>query len=180
MVMSRVPYNKNRFERMIKINKVKTAYVMILAFLLSVISVVAETREFHNPLICPRPMSSYVALNKNIKNFLLMGMDKTDYSISNGSIYHTDAILVVDVNFDEHKIDLISLPRDTLTYVPGIKGNYKLNATNNCGGGKTEEGFQKACEAASWLLGGVRIDYYCAVDMRAMIAIGDAIGGVDF
>ncbi len=49
-----------------------------------------------------------------------------------------------------------------------------------CGGGKTEDGFQKACEAASWLLGGIKINYYCAVDMRAMIAIGDTIGGVDF
>ncbi len=160
--------------------KAKTAFVVFLAIWLSVLSVAAETREYHNPLIDPKPMSSYVELNKNIKNFLLLGMDKTDYSISNGSTYHTDAILVVAVNFDEHKIDLISLPRDTLTYVPGIKGIYKLNAAINCGGGKTEEGFQKACEAASWLLGGVKIDYYCAVDMRAMIAIGDAIGGVDF
>lgn len=159
--------------------KVKVTVAVILAILLSIVTVSAGTMGYHNPLIDPQQVTPYVKLNKNFKNLLLLGMDKTDYSISRGSIYHTDAILVLAVNFDEHKIDLISLPRDTLTYVPGIKGIYKLNAAINCGGGKTEEGFQKACEAASWLLGGIKIDYYCAVDMNAMVAIGDAIGGVD-
>jgi len=139
----------------------------------------AEMNKQHNPLIEPQPLT-YITPAQNIKNVLLLGIDKNDRSSSKGYDYHTDAIMVVAVNLDENKVDLVSLPRDTLTYVPGIRGIYKLNAAINCGGGKTEEGFQKVCEAAAWVMGGIRIDYYCAVDMKAMEAIGDAIGGVDF
>lgn len=160
--------------------KIKAAIVILSVILFLLISATAETAEYHNPLIDPRPIERYVTPAQNIKNILLLGIDKSDAAASRGSDYHTDAIMVIVANFDEKRVDMISLPRDSVTYVPGIKGIYKLNAAINCGGGKTEEGFQKVCEAASWLLGGIRIDCYCAVDMRAMKAIGDAIGGVDF
>ncbi len=160
--------------------KIKTAFVAISIIVLLFISAAAETTEYHNPLIDPRPIETYITPEQNIKNILLLGIDKSDASAARGSDYHTDAIMVLAVNFDKKRVDMISLPRDSLTYVPGIKGIYKLNAAINCGGGKTEEGFQKVCEAASWLLGGIKIDSYCAVDMLAMKAIGDAIGGVDF
>ncbi len=150
-----------------------------IVFLFSSISL-AEDTDHHNPLIDPQPIIEYTTPAQNIKNILLLGIDKSDRAAAKGFDYHTDAIMVLAVNLDEKTVDLVSLPRDTLTYVPGIKGIYKLNAAINCGGGKTEEGFQKICEAASWVLGGMKIDQYCAVDMKAMIAIGDAIGGVDF
>jgi polyisoprenyl-teichoic acid--peptidoglycan teichoic acid transferase len=160
--------------------KVKISAVVLSIIVLLLISAAAVTMEYHNPLIDPRPIETYLTPAQNIKNILMLGIDKNDASAARGSDYHTDAIMVLAVNFDEKRVDMISLPRDSVTYVPGIKGIYKLNAAINCGGGKTEEGFQKVCEAASWLLGGIKIDHYCAVDMRTMKAIGDAIGGVDF
>lgn len=160
--------------------KIKATIVILSVIVFSLISAAAETAEYHNPLIDPRPIEIYVTSAQNIKNILLLGIDKSDAAASRGSDYHTDAIMVIAANLDEKRVDMISLPRDSVTYVPGIKGIYKLNAAINCGGGKTEEGFKKVCEAASWLLGGIKIDCYCAVDMRAMKAIGDAIGGVDF
>lgn len=166
---------------LVDMKKVLRIAVLLLCFVFTMtVHALCEPEDSHNPLINPQPMTNYITLNKNIKNILLLGIDKSDAAVARGSDYHTDAIMVAAVNFDEGKIDLISLPRDTLTYVPGIKGIYKLNAAINCGGGKTEEGFQKVCEAVAWLLGGIKIDYYCAVDMKAMAAIGDAIGGVDF
>ena len=159
---------------------VKKCILLLSAFAFFLLSATADAENHHNPLIEPRPIEKYETPVQNIKNVLLFGIDKNEVSEARGADYHTDAIMVLAANFDEKRVDMISLPRDTVTYVPGIKGKYKLNAAINCGGGKTEEGFQKACEAASWLLGGVRIDHYCAVDMRAMKAIGDAIGGVDF
>ncbi len=158
---------------------IQTTILILCILLQTASSAMAENAGKHNPLIDPQPVS-YLELDKNIKNILLLGIDKSDAAVAKGRDYHTDAILVAAVNFDDSKIDLVSLPRDTLTYVPRIQGIYKLNAAINCGGGKTEEGFLKACEAASWVLGGIRIDYYCAVDMEAMADIGDAIGGVDF
>lgn len=122
-----------------------------------------------------------VASRPHIVNVLLLGIDQ-DYKpyASNGGDYHTDSIIVLAINFDENKVDMISLPRDTFTHVPGINGIYKLNAAINCGGGKTEDGFNKVCEAASWMLGGISIDYYYAFELDTVIEIGDIIGGVDF
>ncbi len=116
-----------------------------------------------------------------IVNILLLGIDQ-DYKpyAHGGGDYHTDSIIVLAVNFSENCVDMISLPRDTFTHVPGIRGIYKLNAAINCGGGKTEDGFDKVREAASWLLGGISIDYYYAFELDAVAQIGDMIGGVEF
>lgn len=92
---------------------------------------------------------------------------------------HTDSVLVVSLNLAKKTVDLVSIPRDTLTYVPNVKGIYKLNAAFNCAT-SVEEGIQNSIHAVSWLLGGIKIDYYCLVDMKAMTALGHAIGGVDF
>jgi anionic cell wall polymer biosynthesis LytR-Cps2A-Psr (LCP) family protein len=49
-----------------------------------------------------------------ITNILLLGIDQ-DYKpyARGGGDYHTDSIIVLAVNFDENKVDMISLPRDT-------------------------------------------------------------------
>lgn len=118
---------------------------------------------------------------QHIINVLLLGLD-LDYKpyASDGGDYHTDAIIVLAINFDQNTVDMISLPRDTFTFVPGIKGIYKLNAAINCGGGKTDTGFAKVCEAASWMLGGIDVNYYYAFELDTVVKIGDLIGGVEF
>ena len=122
-------------------------------------------------------------ITDNIINVLLLGVD-ADYKpyATGGGDRHTDAIMVVAINMTKNKVDLISIPRDTLTHVPGVHGIYKMNAAINTGGGVEagEKGFEKTCEAVSWLLGGIDIDYYYALDFNAVKEIGDAIGGVDF
>ena len=125
--------------------------------------------------------TSQASTGDNIVNVLLLGIDQ-DYKeyAAEGGDYHTDSIIVLAINFDKNTVDMISLPRDTFTHVPGIKGIYKLNAAINCGGGKTDAGFEKVCEAASWMLGGIKIDYYYAFELDTVIEIGDLIGGVDF
>lgn len=122
-------------------------------------------------------------ITDNIVNVLLLGVD-ADYKpyAAGGGDRHTDAIMVVAINMTKNKVDLISIPRDTFTYVPGVKGMYKMNGAINTGGGveKGDAGFEKTCESVSWLLGGINIDYYYALDFNAVKEIGDAIGGVDF
>ncbi len=117
----------------------------------------------------------------HIVNVLIMGID-LDYKsyATNGGDYHTDAMIVAAINFDKKTVDLISLSRDTFSRIPGVRGFYKLNAAINCGGGKTEQGFETCCRAAEWMLGGISVDYYCAFEMDAVIDVGNAIGGVDF
>lgn len=157
-----------------------------LVLVLGVGCAYAQEGEYANPLINPKAITEYKTLQQKMINILLLGIDygHEGYWGSGGKKTledcHTDAVMVIAVNLDENTMDFVSLPRDTLTYIPGVKGIYKLNAAINCGNGSLEDGLQKACRAAEWVLGGIKIDYYCAVDMNAMAALGDAMGGVDF
>ena len=121
----------------------------------------------------------------NIINIALIGVDyAVERETWNGKHeYHADVIMVMAVNFTEKRVDLISIPRDTYAEIPGVKGIYKINASINCGGGFEAEGgagFLKTCEAASWMLGGIPVDYYYAVTMPAVKELVDIFGGVDY
>jgi LCP family protein required for cell wall assembly len=125
------------------------------------------------------------SMMQNIVNVLLIGVD---YAVeretwSGKHEYHADVMMVMAINFDENRVDLISLPRDTYAKIPGVKGIYKLNASLNCGGGFEAAGgagFLKSCDAASWMLGGIPVNYYYAVTMPAVKQLVDTIGGVDY
>ena len=126
---------------------------------------------------------------QHIVNVLLIGVDyAVERETWNGKHeYHSDVMMVMAINFDENRVDLISLPRDTYAKIPGVKGIYKLNASINCGGGFEAPGgagFLKTCDAANWMLGEVGdlypINYYYAVTMPAVKQLVNAIGGVDY
>ena len=125
------------------------------------------------------------SMMQNIVNVLLIGVDYAEERETwNGKHeYHADVMMVMAINFDENRVDLISLPRDTYAKIPGVKGIYKLNASINCGGGFEAPGgagFLKVCDAASWMLGGIPVNYYYAVTMPAVKQLVDSIGGVDY
>jgi len=137
-----------------------------------------------NPLLTPPRPGSYAATQDDFLNILLLGIDfgGEDYITSGKKKKledcHTDGVVIVSLNRTKNTVSLISIPRDSLTYIPGVKGIYKFNAAINCAD-TLEEGLALACEAASWHLGGVQISKYIAVDETALVAVGDAIGGID-
>ena len=121
----------------------------------------------------------------NILNVAVIGVDYAEEreTWSGKHDYHADVIMIIAINFDERRVDLISIPRDTYANIPNVKGIYKINGSINCGGGFTAEGgagFLKTCETASWMLGGIPVDYYYAVTMPAVKQLVDAFGGVDY
>lgn len=130
----------------------------------------------------------------NIVNIMLIGVDyeeartESSWSGKSGNAFHADVMIVAAVNFDENRVDLISIPRDTYGKIPGIDGIYKLNASLNCGTDGTNygiyckngEGFLKVCETAEWMLGGIDVDYYYAVTMESVKELIDAVGGVEY
>ena len=129
------------------------------------------------------------SMMQHIVNVLLIGVDYAQERETWGGKheYHSDVMMVMAINFDKNRVDLISLPRDTYANIPGVRGIYKLNASINCGGGFEAPGgagFLKTCEAASWMLCGdsglIPINYYYAVTMPAVKQLVDSIGGVDF
>ena len=138
-----------------------------------------------NPLLTPPQISKYTKTKDKFLNILLLGIDYggETFSTSGGKSKmedcHTDGVIVVSINKTKDTISLVSIPRDSLTYVPGVRGIYKLNGAINCAD-TFEEGFKLVCDAASWHLGGIEIDKYIAVDATALVQLGDAIGGIDF
>ena len=127
--------------------------------------------------------SADTSMMKDVVNVLLMGVDyaeeRDDWEGKHA--FHADVMIVVAINFEENCVDLISLPRDTYAKIPGVEGKYKLNASIDCGGGwPTEGGFEKVCEAAEWMLGGIPVDYYYAVSMPVVKELVDIIGGVEY
>ncbi len=129
------------------------------------------------------------SMMKNIVNILLIGVDySTERETWSGKKeWHSDVMIVLAVNFDENRADLISLPRDTYAKIPNVKGIYKLNASLNCGGGLynsdgtvNPRGLEKVCESAEWMLGGIDVDYYYAVTMTSLKDLVDLCGGLDY
>lgn len=134
--------------------------------------------------------SDGIAYN-GILNIMLTGIDAyEDGRTTSGTMPHTDSMMVIAVNFDQDTVDIITLPRDTFTTVPGHSGFYKLNGVFNVGlNGKFSttgqsddlaDGFKLVCRTAEKWLGGISIPYYYGVDFQAVIDIVDAIGGIDY
>ena len=83
----------------------------------------------------------------------------------------SDTNLLVAVDAQNKRIDVVSLPRDTLLDVSwSVK---KLNNAYHHGG------FTQTMSEVSRLLG-IPVDYYVTVDLRAFEELVDEIGGVDF
>ncbi|MBE5783562.1 MAG: hypothetical protein E7329_09655 [Clostridiales bacterium] len=161
------------------------AFLVLAVMLLVLPAPSLAALESDNPLVDPKPITEYAQTEDEFLNVLLLGIDYgfDGYWGSGGKKVldncHTDAIMVFSVNLTKQQIYFLSLPRDTLTYIPGVKGIYKLNAAVNCAEDMAE-GMERICAAASWLLGGIKIDKYVAVDMNALIRLCDAMKGVDF
>jgi LCP family protein required for cell wall assembly len=118
-----------------------------------------------------------------IVNIMLIGVDYAPEreTWKGKHAYHADVMIVLAINKQTGKVDMISLPRDTYAKIPDVDGIYKLNASIDCGGGWPKpSGFEKVCQAASWMLGGLEVKYYYAVDMSAVKGLVNSIDGVDF
>ena len=140
------------------------------------------------PQATPAPADSS---SRGILNIMLMGIDAyEDGSTTSGIMPHTDSMIVIAIDFDHDKVDLITLPRDTFSTAPGHYGFYKLNGVFNVGlngkfktSGKADDlasGFELTCRAGEQWLGGISIPYYYGVDFQAVVDIVDAIGGIDY
>lgn len=83
----------------------------------------------------------------------------------------SDTMLLLRFNPDSKRLSVLSIPRDTRTWVEGV-GQTKLNAANAYGGPAL------AAESTSELLGGVGIDRYVRINVQGVEKLIDALGGV--
>lgn len=143
---------------------------------------VISVPESAEPTPDPDPLGEGKPLS-GIVNIALFGIDAyEDGSTTSGTMPHTDANMIVAVNFDAKEVSLISIARDIFTDVPGHDGFYKFNCIFNVGGGieNPKGGLELACRGAEEWLGGISVPYYFGLDFKAAIDVVDAIGGIDF
>lgn len=100
-------------------------------------------------------------------NIMLIGMDRRDDSWEGNS----DTMMLVSVNEEKEQISIISMMRDMGVNIPGI-GVRKMNAANANGGAELVlETVQANFD--------VDVERYASVDFEDLIAIVDAVGGVE-
>ena len=111
-------------------------------------------------------------------NILLLGMDIGDVEqVENTDIKNTDTIMVLNYNPNTKKVNLVSVPRDTLIEVDAYDGNgilreyWKINSAYILGG---EEEVITHVEN----LLDININYIAEVDYEAFRNFIDAIGGI--
>ena len=84
----------------------------------------------------------------------------------------SDTMLLIRFNPDNEELTVLSIPRDTRTYVDGL-GVTKLNEANVYGGPAL------AATSVSELLDDVQIDRYVRINVQGVEKLVDALGGVD-
>lgn len=110
------------------------------------------------------PVQQTVPRKENFYTFAVVGNDD-----GNGN---TDTMLIGAFDNINKKLNIVSIPRDTLVNVPwsAKKANTFMSGRDGIAGLK--EGLRD--------LTGFTIDSYFVLDLEAFVALVDAIGGVDF
>lgn len=97
-------------------------------------------------------------------NILLLGVDAA------GRAKRSDTIMVAHINPKTKKVNVISIPRDTLVVIPGVRLD-KINHAYAYGGPEL------ACATTSGFLG-VPIDRYIKINIDGLQKVIDRLGGI--
>ncbi|KIL49897.1 LCP family protein [Jeotgalibacillus soli] len=107
-------------------------------------------------------------------SILFIGIDASDKREGNGVTSEnsrTDAMVLATLNNNDKSVKLVSIPRDTYTYIPEVGYEDKINHAHAFGGP------QASMEAVEELLD-IPVDYYVRLNFNAFIDIVDSLNGV--
>lgn len=105
-------------------------------------------------------------------SILFLGVDTSDERAYEEAS-RTDALLVATFNKDLGTVKLLSIPRDTYTYVPEVGYNTKINHAHFYGGPKaTIETVENYLHTP--------IDYYVRMNFEAFIDVVNSINGITY
>ncbi len=103
-------------------------------------------------------------------SILLMGVDASDKR-GNDEAARTDALMVATLNKDEKSVKLLSIPRDSLVYIPEVGYETRINHAHAYGG------VHAAIDTVEELLD-IPIDYWVKVNFESFIDVVDALDGI--
>lgn len=109
-------------------------------------------------------------------SILFLGIDDSESRRKNGqtaSEARTDAMILATFNRDDKQIRLVSIPRDTLAYIPSVGYYDKITHAHADGGPMS------SVNAVEHLFN-VPVDYYARINMQAFVDIIDELDGIYF
>jgi len=114
---------------------------------------------------------------------LLMGIDKRPGE--SGTAFRTDTLIILSIDPVTHTAGILSVPRDLFVTIPPntvVSTNYglqRINAAYDIGElTKPGSGATLAMQTVQYNIG-IKINAYVVVDFQSVIAIVNAVGGVD-
>lgn len=124
----------------------------------------SATETFSDTAV-PPPVAP-VVLPEGTINIALLGVD-TRPSLG---FANTDVIIIASINPDVPAVTLLSIPRDTLVYIPGWR-SHKVNTAFARGG---PDLFKQTIKYNF----GINVDYYAMVNFSAVVRAVNTLGGV--
>ena len=130
------------------------------------------------------------AFDNRTLNILLMGFDRNAARDEIYAVYRPDTLMLAAINLETSKIDIISIPRDTLVPIYNRRGGKdKINhayyygwryggAPSSDPEGRHQLGIQSQIETVSLALKGIPIHYYVSIDMDGVVEVVNIMGGV--
>jgi polyisoprenyl-teichoic acid--peptidoglycan teichoic acid transferase len=103
-------------------------------------------------------------------SILFIGVDESD-TRNFGSSTRSDALMLATLNNDTKSVKLVSIPRDSYTYIPEVGYNTKINHAHAFGGPKA------TIETVEELFN-IPVDYYVKMNFHAFIDVVDALNGI--
>jgi polyisoprenyl-teichoic acid--peptidoglycan teichoic acid transferase len=149
----------------------KIDLLRLYALMILVLSII----YFYLNLFSPKTLPYFIRfwpMPKNM-NILVMGLDtaynKTSHVALN-DVGHTDTMILVNINTNSFKVNMLSIPRDTVVEIPGY-GWQKINSAYFLGGPAL------AKETVEKFLG-VPVDRYVSLNPKGLINLIDMMGGI--
>ncbi|MDT3959702.1 LCP family protein [Staphylococcus kloosii] len=119
---------------------------------------------------------SKVNASKEPISILFLGIDENDNRKKNGqSTEHsrTDSMILSTLNTKKKQIRMLSIPRDTISYIPKVGYYDKITHAHAYGGPAAS---MDTVEATL----NVPVDYYVRINMKAFVDAVDELGGIYF
>lgn len=119
---------------------------------------------------------SKVNASKEPISILFLGIDENDNRKKNGqSTEHsrTDSMILSTLNTKKKQIRMLSIPRDTISYIPKVGYYDKITHAHAYGGPAAS---MDTVEATL----NVPVDYYVRINMKAFVDAVDELGGINF
>ncbi|MCR5176490.1 MAG: LCP family protein [Anaerovibrio sp.] len=139
----------------------------ILAAVICLFTAVGLAVHFYdNEDVQPVVSEAGLETNENVLHIMIMGVDSR-----NDDVGRSDTLMMLTVNKETGKTELMSVPRDTRVKIEG-NGYDKINHAYAFGG-------HKLTKSTVENLLGIPVDYYVLIDVKSFEKIIDALDGID-